>query len=113
MTVKIIFKHEDGQEHEVEANIGDSLLEVARMHDISIEGSCGGVCACATCHVWIDDPWFASLPSASDAEENMLDNAQQPAPNSRLCCQVIVTEEMNGMILTVPKTSENTSGHHH
>lgn len=126
-SVRIIFKYEDDKHNQeslengatennqiiVKANPGDTLLEVARANDISIEGACGGVCACATCHVWVSDPWYSKLPQATDMEENMLDNGQQLAYNSRLCCQVIVTEDMNDMVITVPKSSENTSGHHH
>lgn len=112
-TVNICFKYEDGRERIVKAPIGDTLLEVSRQFDLHIEGACGGSCACATCHVWVEDKWFRQLAPASDAEEDMLDNAQQLTRTSRLCCQIEVDKTMNGMEITIPNSTYNENGHHH
>ena len=111
--IKLHFQFANGEVKTVEAALGETLLDLAREHDINIEGACGGVLACATCHVVVQDPWFEQLPPATEMEENMLDNAQELTLNSRLCCQLITTPELDGMIITVPKSSENVSGHHH
>lgn len=111
--IKITFLYENGEELEVQGKIGDSLLEIARENDVDIEGACGGVCACATCHVWVNDPWLDQLPAAREAEEDMLDQAQQLEMNSRLCCQIIAKSELDGITVTVPNSSKNISGHHH
>lgn len=109
----IIFKYEDGTVQTVTGQVGQTILEIARDNDIDIEGACGGVCACATCHVWVSDPWVGLLPTASDMEENMLDNGHQLQHNSRLCCQIVVEEKIDGIEVTVPNSSKNVSGHHH
>lgn len=112
-SIKLHFEFADGTIKTIEAKIGETLLDLAREHDINIEGACGGVLACATCHVHVRDPWFEKLPPATEEEENMLDNAQELECNSRLCCQVITTKELDGMTIFIPKSSENVSGHHH
>jgi 2Fe-2S ferredoxin len=89
----------------VEAPEGWSLLEVARDAGIDIEGACGGSMACATCHVIVDDGWFVRLPAASAEEEDMLDFAESLTATSRLGCQIRLTRDLDGLIVTVPETS--------
>jgi len=112
-TVTITFQYENGEKIELQAHVGENLLDIAREHDLNIDGSCGGCCACSTCHVWIEDPWFNKLPPASTMEEDQLDNAQQIGPYSRLCCQLTVTKDMDNAIITIPQSSSTGAHHHH
>ncbi len=103
----IKFIDKDGKTIEVEAKIGLSLLEVARKYDIDIEGACDGALACSTCHVIVEQEFFAKLPPASDAEEDMLDLAFGLAPTSRLGCQIIVTDKIDGLTVRLPSATRN------
>ena len=98
-TVKII--DHDGQEHTHEATIGFSLMEIIRDAGLDIEAICGGCCACATCHCYVNDDWFSRLSPANDDEESMLDQAFDIKKNSRLSCQIPFTEELDGIVLTL------------
>ena len=101
---KIVFIQPDGSRQTVEATAGQSLMEAATSNLVrGIVGDCGGACSCATCHVYIDDAWFAKLPAADDIEMAMLDGAIDPAPNSRLGCQVVVSDALDGIVAHVPK----------
>ena len=100
---KIIFIQRDGSRKEVDAPVGISLMRLAHAHDIDLEGACGGSLACATCHVILEPEWYERLPGKSTAEEDMLDLAFSLTETSRLGCQVKVTEEMEGMIVTLPE----------
>ena len=91
----------DGAEHDVEARSGLKLMEPLRELDYGIAAICGGMCSCATCHVYITDGWFDKLPKPSDAEIDMLDMALAVEPNSRLSCQVICSTETDGIKVTV------------
>lgn len=91
-----------GIEHRVEADNNMSLMEILRPLDIGIEGECEGSLACATCHVWVDEAWMPRLEAISDAEEDMLDSAFLVRPNSRLCCQIKVASQLEGLKVTVP-----------
>ncbi len=93
----------DGQEKEVQAQEGQSILDVCREHDIPLEGSCEGSLSCSTCHVYIDKSFFNKLETASETEEDILDIASGVQANSRLGCQVIVTKDLDGMLITLPK----------
>lgn len=106
-TVKVTFIEPNGYMREVEAPIGKSLLEVAHMYDIDLEGACGGSLACSTCHVIVDPEWFDALPEAQDAEEDMLDLAYKPTPTSRLGCQIFLTEDLDGLVVTLPGGTRN------
>jgi len=98
---------EDVKAH-VDAYIGESLLQVAQRNDIELEGACEGVCACSTCHVVIpDEDTFDNLEEASEDEEDMLDMAFGLTETSRLGCQIIVTDEMDGMKVEVPPMTRN------
>ena len=98
---KITFIDRAGQPQEVEAKIGMSLLEVARAHDIDIEGACGGCLSCATCHVVVAADWFERLPPAKEDEVDMLDLAYGLTAHSRLGCQIIVDEKLAGLVVTL------------
>lgn len=103
----IRFVDREGNTTEVEGKVGLSLLEVARKYDIDIEGACDGALACSTCHVIVAPQFFNKLPKASDAEEDMLDLAFGLEPTSRLGCQVIITNDMDGMVVKLPSATRN------
>ncbi|MFW8566249.1 2Fe-2S iron-sulfur cluster-binding protein [Orrella sp. 11846] len=101
---KIIFMSHDGIESVVEANSGQSLMQAAVQNGVSgIEADCGGSCACATCHVYVDEAWLNRLPPIQIAEEGMLEFALDMRDNSRLSCQIPVTDELDGLVLYVPQ----------
>jgi 2Fe-2S ferredoxin len=105
MTAKarITFIEHDGKEHVIEIPVGWSLMEGAVRQSVpGIDADCGGACACATCHVYVDPAWMAALPAKSDMEDAMLDFAPVTAPNSRLSCQLRVTSDMDGLIVRLP-----------
>jgi ferredoxin, 2Fe-2S len=91
----------EGVEHEIDATPGWSVMEIIRENDLPIEAACGGCCACATCHVYVEAEWLAKLDPASDEEDRMLDEAFQVQENSRLSCQITFTEELDGMKVTL------------
>lgn len=106
--VKINFIDTDGTQKEVNAPVGLSLLEVAHKNKINLEGACEGSLACSTCHVIIVDPQFyQQLPEASEAEEDMLDLAFGLTHTSRLGCQIIVAEALEGLTVKVPSVTRN------
>jgi 2Fe-2S ferredoxin len=100
---RIIFIQPDGAEQTVDVAVGWSVMEGAVKNLVpGIDADCGGACACATCHVYVDPGWLAVLPRKSEMEEAMLDFAQVVAPNSRLSCQLRVTSEMDGLVVRLP-----------
>jgi 2Fe-2S ferredoxin len=105
---RVIFESHDGKERvEVEAPVGQSVLEVAHKNDIDIEGACESCMACSTCHVIIDPAFFDLLPPPSEEEDDMLDLAHGLTLTSRLCCQIIVTEALDGLLVRLPKETRN------
>ncbi len=100
---KITFITADGARNEVAAETGETLLETARHADVEIDGACGGSLACSTCHVLVDDAHFSTLPGPREDETDMLDLAFGRGPTSRLACQVVVTDELDGMAAAVPE----------
>jgi 2Fe-2S ferredoxin len=98
--VKIRVVEHDGTEVELDGNVGYSLMEVLRNHG-AVEASCGGQCACATCHVYIDDAWLPRVGEASETELDLLDSSIERQPNSRLSCQVLLSAEHEGLAVTV------------
>jgi 2Fe-2S ferredoxin len=101
---KIVFIEPDGVQREIDAPVGITLMEAARQHRIEgVVAQCGGACACATCHVYVDPAWAAKLEPPEDMEEGMLENAWEPRENSRLSCQIHITADMDGMQVTVPQ----------
>ncbi len=105
--VKITFIEPDGNRREVDAPEGLSLLEVAHKNDIDLEGACEGSLACSTCHVIVDPKYFSGLDEASEEEEDMLDLAFGLTHTSRLGCQIKVTQELDGMTVTLPSATRN------
>lgn len=101
--VKISFIQPDGQEQIVEAEPGVTLMEAAKLNDVpGIEAECGGACACATCHVYLDDAWREKTGSPSQMEEDMLDFAFDVREASRLSCQIKLKPELDGITVRVP-----------
>ena len=111
-TVRIKFVAGDGSgdSETVDAQIGDSLLDVAHDNDIEIEGACGGEMACSTCHVILEEAVFNSLPAPQEEEEDMLDLALGLTKTSRLGCQVCVSKDMAGMTVKLPSEVANLQG---
>lgn len=99
---KMTFVENDGTEKEVDAPLGLSVLEIAQRNDIDIEGACEGSLACATCHVVLDPSWYGKLEEVSEDEEDMLDLAFNLTETSRLGCQLIITEELDGLKVKLP-----------
>jgi ferredoxin, 2Fe-2S len=100
---KITFIQPDGAEQTADIALGWSVMEGAVRNLVpGIDADCGGACACATCHVYVDPGWQGALPPKSEMEETMLDFAQAAAPNSRLSCQLRVTSDMDGLVVRVP-----------
>lgn len=104
---KLIFINSDGSRKIVDAPTGVSILDVTRKFDIDLEGACEGSLACSTCHVYIDEKFFSSLPPAAPEEEDMLDLAFALKSNSRLGCQIMITDEFEGMEVTLPDATRN------
>ena len=100
---KITYIEHNGKTHVVEVPKGFSVMEGAVQNNIpGIDADCGGSCACATCHVYVDERWFDKLPKKEDAEEDMLDMAFEPKKLSRLSCQITTTEELDGLVVKMP-----------
>ncbi len=104
---KIIFVTANNKEIEVDAPIGLSVLEIAHQNNIDLEGACEGSLACATCHVIVDPVWYNKLEAPVEAEEDMLDLAFHLTETSRLGCQIIMTEKLDGLRLTLPSATRN------
>jgi 2Fe-2S ferredoxin len=100
---KLIFVNSEGTEKSVEAENGLSVMEIARDNDLDIEGTCGGSISCCTCHVIIDKDWFSIVGGPNPDEEDMLDLAVGLQPTSRLSCQIEVTNELDGLRMTIPE----------
>lgn len=103
----ITFILENGEEKTVDAPLGLSVLEIAHKHKIPLEGACEGSLACSTCHVIVDEDDFDKLEDASDDEEDMLDLAFGLTHTSRLGCQIIITEALDGLRVTLPSATRN------
>ena len=101
---KIKYIEFGGQEHEVEVEDGLTVMEGARDNDIpGIDADCGGACACSTCHVYVDPAWADKLPEIEAMEEDMLDFAFERKDNSRLSCQLKVSDALDGLIVRMPE----------
>ena len=102
---KITFKQSGGTEQVVEAQENQSVMEAAVQNNVpGIVAECTGACACATCHVYVDKDWAGKTGTSSDMEEDMLDFAVDVQETSRLSCQIKVTDELDGLVVTVPKS---------
>ncbi len=104
---KMTFIDPQGNAKEVDAPLGLSVLEIAHRNKIDLEGACEGSLACSTCHVIVDDDFFDDLPEATEDEEDMLDLAFALTHTSRLGCQIIITEELDGLKVTLPAATRN------
>tara|TARA_B100000686_G_C16418930_1_gene776144 strand:- start:434 stop:754 length:321 start_codon:yes stop_codon:yes gene_type:complete len=100
---KITYIEQSGKSHEIEVPTELSVMEGAIQNNVpGIDADCGGACACATCHVYVDEKWFDKLPKKDETEQDMLDMAFQPNKFSRLSCQITVTDEMEGLVVKLP-----------
>ena len=100
---KIHYITYDNQKHSIEVQNGLTVMEGAVQNDIpGIDADCGGGMACATCHVYVKEEWLNKLPNKEDGEEDMLDMAFEPKKNSRLSCQLIVSDEIDGLEVKIP-----------
>ena len=100
---KITYQDNEGNSKTIEVEKGLSVMEGAIQNDIpGIDADCGGSMACATCHVYVQDDWFNKIPKKEDGEEDMLDMAFEPKKNSRLSCQLIVSDELDGLVVNIP-----------
>jgi 2Fe-2S ferredoxin len=104
---KMTFIDSEGTRTEVDAPLGLSVLEIAHKNGIDLEGACEGSLACSTCHVVVSSEWFAKLDEAAEEEEDMLDLAFGLTHTSRLGCQIKMTEELDGLEVTVPGGTRN------
>ncbi|MDX2095453.1 MAG: ferredoxin family 2Fe-2S iron-sulfur cluster binding protein [Alphaproteobacteria bacterium] len=104
---KITFILNDGTQKEVEAPNGISLLEVAHKNGVPLEGACEGSLACSTCHVIVDEAFYGQLPKASDDEEDMLDLAFGLTHTSRLGCQIMINDSLEGLKVSLPSATRN------
>jgi len=110
---KITFILASGEEKIVDAPNGISLLEVAHSNHIGLEGACEGSLACSTCHVIVDEAFYSQLPTATDDEEDMLDLAFGLTHTSRLGCQIMMNDSLDGLKVTVPSATRNMATANH
>ena len=103
----MIFIERNGNRREVEAPLGLSVLEIAHKHGVDIEGACEGSLACSTCHVIVDPAWFRKLAKPTEDEEDMLDLAFGLEKTSRLGCQIVMTNELDGLVVRLPAGTRN------
>ena len=100
---KVTYIEHNGKSHTIEVPNELSVMEGAIQNNIpGIDADCGGACACATCHVYVDEKWFDKLKKKEPAEQDMLDMAFEPKKVSRLSCQIIATEELDGLVVKMP-----------
>ena len=106
--IKVVFIEGDGTtEHVCEGEEGQSLLDVAHKYDINLEGACEGSMACSTCHLYIDETFLKQIPTPSEEEEDMLDLTYGLKANSRLGCQIILNEKLDGIRVHLPVDTRN------
>jgi 2Fe-2S ferredoxin len=102
---KITYIEHDGTEHAIDVKPGLTVMEGAVKNNIpGIDADCGGACACATCHVYVNEEWLAKTGERSAMEESMLDFAEAVQDNSRLSCQIKVSDELDGLVVTMPES---------
>ena len=102
---KITYIDHEGNEREIDAKNGETVMETAIKNSVpGIDADCGGACACATCHVYVDEAFLEKVGAPQDMEQSMLDFAENVQPNSRLCCQISVSDELEGLRVTTPES---------
>ena len=99
--MKIVVTDQAGETHELEGLDGWRAMEVIRDWGLNIKAECGGACTCATCHVWVDEDWYGKLGKASDDEEDLIFSTLDQKPTSRLSCQIILSDALDGLKLTL------------
>jgi 2Fe-2S ferredoxin len=99
--MKLIVTDQQGVVHELEGLEGWRAMEVIRDWGLNIKAECGGACSCATCHVWVDEGWAGRLPAASEDEADLIYWTLDQRPTSRLSCQILLSEELDGLTLTL------------
>jgi len=104
---KMIFIERDGTHREVDAPLGLSVLEIAHKHGVDIEGACEGSLACSTCHVIVEGDWSTRLADPTEDEEDMLDLAFGLEKTSRLGCQIVMSDALDGLVVRLPAGSRN------
>lgn len=105
---KITYIEHNGTEHAVDVKTGFSVMEGAVRHNVpGIDAECGGACSCATCHVFVDEGWLAKTGERTAMEETILDFAEGVEPNSRLSCQIKVSDALDGLILRMPESQQH------
>ena len=101
---KITYIEDNGISHQIDVANGLTVMEGAIQNNIpGIDADCGGSMACATCHVYVKEEWFNKLPKKEDGEEDMLDMAFEPKKNSRLSCQLMVSDQLDGLVVNLPE----------
>lgn len=103
----LVFIEKNGNRNEVEVPVGYSVMEAAQMYGIDIEGACEGVMSCSTCHVIVESNWYINLPPASEDEQYMLNLTMDLTNFSRLGCQIIMTCELDGLVVRLPREARN------
>ena len=102
---KVTYIDNDGVARDVDGRVGATIMETAVQNMIpGIDADCGGACACATCHVYVGEDWLDKLPAKDDMEDSMLDFAEDVQDNSRLSCQLILSDELDGITVTTPES---------
>ncbi len=101
--MKVLVTDLDGNTHEIEGKSGWTLMEIIRDAGLPIKAECGGACACATCHVYVDDDWLDASGTRSEEEEDMIDLALEVADNSRLSCQIEMSDALDGIKVTLAR----------
>ena len=103
LMAKITYITHDNQNYSIEIQNGLTVMEGAVQNDVpGIDADCGGGMACATCHVYVNEEWFDKLPAKEDGEEDMLDMAFEPKKNSRLSCQITISDDLDGLTVNIP-----------
>ncbi len=110
MSIRIAFTDSNGKNVEATCEAGDNLLRVAQATGLPLEGTCEGQMACSTCHVIVADEWFDKLPEAAEPEEDMLDFAAGVRRTSRLACQIDLTDDLDGIELSIPGEAHDARG---
>ena len=105
--IRITIVDTDGKRTTMEGKAGDSVLTIAQAAGVDIEGACEGSMACSTCHVIVQDPWFDRMPEPSEEEDDMLDLAFDLQETSRLGCQIVLTDDLDGLELHLPRAHRN------
>ena len=102
---KITYIEFNGTEHQIDVKPGLSVMEGAVKNNVpGIDGDCGGACACATCHVYVEEAWRAKVGGAEELEKSMLEFAENVQENSRLSCQIVVSDALDGLVVRMPES---------